>query len=300
MGFDILSVISRAKLFSVFPTTILLWAVSIGVLADPPEVDQLKQNIQFTERLVNESEAAKKIASSSDDGAKSLQAKARQLLETAKQALQKGDHNAVSQALNQAKMTMFQAMRSGSVGAEVKSQKRDQDFKRRLASAEALLASQRKYAKENNLNGDAIDTARHVEEALLKARKQFDQGQYDSANQLVEDAYLSIKLSLTKLRTGQTIVRSLHFATKEEEYKYELDRNNTHNMLVEVVLKEKLAANPRLSYIVDMNMKIARDLRVKAEQQANSGDFEAAIKTLEDSTGQIIRAIRAAGIYIPG
>lgn len=295
-----MSVISRARRFSVLPTAILLWAGSISVLAATPEVEQFTQNIQFTERLVNESEAAKKIASSSDSAAKSLQAKARELLESAKQALQKGDHNAVLQALNQAKMTMFQAMRSGSVGAEVKSQKRDQDFKRRLESAESLLASQRKYAKENNLNGDASDTARHVEEALHKARKQFDQRLYDSANQLVDDAYLSIKLSLTKLRTGQTIVRSLHFATKEEEYKYELDRNNTHNMLVEIVLKEKLAANPRLSYIVDMNMKIARDLRVKAEQQANSGDFEAAIKTLEDSTAQIIRAIRSAGIYIPG
>jgi cellobiose-specific phosphotransferase system component IIA len=55
-----------------------------------------------------------------------------------------------------------------------------------------------------------------------------------------------------------------------------------------------------LARLVDMNMKIADDLRSQALDQAEQGDFDAAVKTLENSTGQIIRAIRAAGIYIPG
>jgi hypothetical protein len=163
-----------------------------------------------------------------------------------------------------------------------------------------LLQAHNRYAKENQLNGDAVKTAQHVEETLAKARQEFDRGQRDTAMQMVDEAYLSIKLSLTRLRTGQTVVSALHFANKEEEYHYELDRNDTHKMLVNVVLKEKLEANPGLAKLVDINMKAAEDLREKALAQAKQGDFDAAVETLENSTKQIIRAIRAAGIYIPG
>jgi hypothetical protein len=40
--------------------------------------------------------------------------------------------------------------------------------------------------------------------------------------------------------------------------------------------------------------------RRQAEQQATRGDFEQAVTTLEQSTKEIVRAIRAAGIYHPG
>lgn len=278
--------------------TILLSITTPVYPLSPPSPEQLGKDIEFTSRLVNESEGAKKIAAGSDEQAKALQQQANEFLQQAKQALQAGDAGAVSRALSQAKLTMFKAMRS--VGGEVKKQKQTDDFQRRMQSAEALLQAHKNYAKEHKLNGDAIKTAQYAEDALQKAREQFDQGDRDAATQLLGDAYLSIKMSLTRLRSGQTIVRALNFANKEEEYRYELDRNDTHKMLVQVVLKEKLSANPALAKLVDMNMKIAEDLRNKAQQQAEQGDFETAVETLEQSTGQIIRAIRAAGIYIPG
>ena len=263
-----------------------------------PSVEQLEKDIKFVDRMVNQSEGAKKIATDSNEQAKELQQKANDLLQQARDALKAGDTAKVSQLLGQAKLTMFQAMRG--VGGEVKSQKQQDDFQRRWDSAESLLQAHNRYAEENKLNGDAVKTAQHVEETLKKAREVFAKGERESARQMVDDAYLSIKLSLTRLRSGQTIVSALNFANKEEEYQYELDRNDTHKMLVQVVLKEKLEANPGLAKLVDMNMKIAEDLREKASQQAKQGDFDAAVQTMEQSTSQIIRAIRAAGIYIPG
>ena len=110
---------------------------------------------------------------------------------------------------------------------------------------------------------------------------------------------MSIKLSLTKLREGKTLVRSLNFETKEDEYQYELGRNNTHNMLVNTVLKEK-RNDPRLGKLMDIPLNQAEKLRSQAETEAASGDYETAIKTMEQSTKQIIKAIRMAGIFIPG
>lgn len=274
----------------------MLQATAWAMAASSPE--QLEKDIQFVHRMVNQSEAAKKIAADSNEQAKVLQQQANDFLQQAQNALKAGDTAKVSQLLGQAKLTMFQAMRS--VGGEVKAQKQQDDFQRRWESADSLLQAHNRYAEENKLNGDAVKTAQFVTETLAKARQEFDRGERDSARQMVDDAYLSIKLSLTRLRSGQTIVSALHFANKQEEYEYELDRNDTHKMLVQVVLKEKLDANPGLAKLVDMNMKIAAGLRDKAHQQAEQGDYDAAVQTMEQSTGQIIRAIRAAGIYIPG
>jgi len=250
------------------------------------------------DRLVNESEAAKKIASGSNEDAKTQQQHANEFLQQAREAVQAGDAAAAMKALGQAKLTMFTAMRD--VGGEVKAQKQSEDFQRRLQSTESLLQAQKNYAKENHLNGDAMKTAQFVQDAIAQARQDFARGDHAHASEVLDNAYLTIKLSLTTLRSGQTIVRTLSFANKEEEYHYELDRNDTHKMLVNVVLKEKLDANPGLAKLVGFNMKAAEDLRNKAMKQAEQGDFESAVETLEQSTAQIVRAIRAAGIYIPG
>jgi hypothetical protein len=44
----------------------------------------------------------------------------------------------------------------------------------------------------------------------------------------------------------------------------------------------------------------AAGLRKDAEAQAQRGDHDGAIKTLEDSTRELIKAVRAGGIYVPG
>jgi len=44
----------------------------------------------------------------------------------------------------------------------------------------------------------------------------------------------------------------------------------------------------------------AEALRKRAEKAAGKKDFDTAVKTLEESTREVTRAIRMAGIYIPG
>ena len=134
---------------------------------------------------------------------------------------------------------------------------------------------------------------------MVESQAQFDRGELELAMSSLNSAYLSIKLSITQMHNGDRLVRSLHFETKEDEYRYELDRNDTHKMLINTVLKEK-HEDPRLGKLMDIPLQKASELRTQAEKQAGDGDFDAAIKLLEESTQQVIRAIRMAGIYIPG
>jgi hypothetical protein len=41
-------------------------------------------------------------------------------------------------------------------------------------------------------------------------------------------------------------------------------------------------------------------LRAQAEAQAGRGEHVTAVRTLEDATRELVRAIRAGGLYIPG
>jgi len=89
-------------------------------------------------------------------------------------------------------------------------------------------------------------------------------------------------------------------ASKEEEYHYEIDRNDTHLMLIKVLVEEKRANNPALDQQVQGFVVKAKDLRTAAETAAAKRDHAQAVKLLEDSTVELVRAIRNAGIYIPG
>ena len=127
----------------------------------------------------------------------------------------------------------------------------------------------------------------------------FQAGDLVRARSVLDQAYVRAKQAIEDLRGGETLVRSLHFKNKAEEYKYELDRNDTHRMLLKVLVERKGqsqgASGMRQKFIDDSSR-----LRAEAERQAAQGDCQTAVRTLEQSTKALVQAIRSAGIYIPG
>jgi hypothetical protein len=71
-------------------------------------------------------------------------------------------------------------------------------------------------------------------------------------------------------------------------------------MLVKVLLDERRATSPQLDGVVQKYVEQAASLRKTAEGSAAKGDYATGIKVLEDSTKELVRAIRGAGVYIPG
>ena len=263
------------------------------------------QNIGFVEKLVHESAAAKQILQSDNAEARALREKAITYLEEARAAEAQGNAEAVNEALNKAKKAIFTGIRL--VGKKTVNDKKQENYNKKRKSLESLLVAHKRIRKENEQGQDANtqatraapETEAYTEAKMQEAQAHYDKGEFVKAGEVLNNAYLSLKLSLTNLRDGKKLVRSLHFETKEDEYIYELRRNDTHNMLINTVLKEK-RKDPRLGPLMDIPLKEAEKQRAKAEQQAGNGDFENAIKTMEESTRQIIRAIRMAGIFIPG
>lgn len=265
--------------------------------ASEPDRAQLERRFESVGTLISKSTAARQIEASNITAATEKRAAAQSQYEEARSAFASGDLAKASTLLSAASKTMFEAARLAAPET-VTAKKVETDYKNKLESVRALLSAQRRISDEKG-NAETRESSKQIDALLEDAERKAASGQYAGARTILEQAYLLAKASVSSMRSGDTLVRSLNFATKEEEYHYEIDRNDTHQMLVKVLVEEKLAGsapNPRINEL----LASAGALRGEAEAAASRGDHEAGIKLLEQSTGELVKAIRAAGIYIPG
>jgi len=256
---------------------------------------QLERRVQSVGTLIESSSAARQIESSGDALARAKHASARAAHREAVAAFNAGDLDAAVRLLNQATRDLMDGARLARP-EQVNGEKNKRDFDERLESVRALLAAQQRITKEKGAGREAEEAARSIEAQVAEAQKLAAAGRNAEARTLLDRAYLTARISIESLRRGDTLVRSLTFASKREEYDYEIDRNETHRMLINVLLADRKEAAGLMQGFIDK----AGQLRGAAETRARGGDHEGAIKLLEDSTRELVRAIRAGGLYIPG
>lgn len=273
------------------------WLVLTLVLVTAPAMadEALQQRLQSVGTLIESSSAAQQIERSGDAAAQARRQSARAIHREARVRAQQGDVAGASALLDAATREMLSGARLARP-EQVRGDKARVDLDARLASARALLAAQRRIVQEKKPGPEAEATATRIDGLLTEADREAGEGRVDAARPLADQAYLLARVSIESLRRGDTLVRSLTFASPQEEYTYEIDRNDTHRMLIQVVLADRRDAQPLMQGFVDR----ATTLRQKAESLAAGGDHAGAIRELESSTRELVRAIRAGGIYIPG
>ena len=210
------------------------------------------------------------------------------------------DNARVNELLNETVKLMYEAIRAAS-SRKMQDQKKLRDYKRKLLSVNALLEALERISIEKHNEDDTDRLKAKINQIVESSDKQVKNGDIDAAREQLDEAYLLVKTGIDNMRSGDVLVRELKFASKEEEYSYELDRNDTHQMLVNLLLEKKLAGKPE-AYKKSIKDRVdkALEIRATAESMGKSGDFEEAIAELEKSTKELVRAIRMGGIYIPG
>lgn len=265
----------------------------------PEEKEQLGRRLASVATLIEKSSAAKQIEASANPEALAKREQARELRQQAEQAYRSENYLNASRLLDQAAKVMFEGVRLASP-EQVTQEKRQRDFDSRMESVKALLAAQKRISLEKNAGAKGKEISNRIEAQMQEATALAAAHKVDQGRAILDQAYVTAKKAIETMRDGDTLVRSLDFATKEEEYRYEIDRNDTHHMLVKVLLDEKRANNPNLDGMVQKYLEQAASLRKTAEGSAGKGDYVTGIKLLEDSTKELVRAIRGAGVYIPG
>lgn len=288
--------------------------VSESMAADPntvnPELEKQLKTLPFPEnikgkpprfayvrKLLEISSGAKQVLHSSNESAHKAYIEARK---TYIEAATESDDKNVNDLLNLTVKSMYKAIRAASP-KKLLDRKKLRDYKHKLVSVNALLEALQRIAVEKKNEDDTGKLKDNINSIVATADSLVKKGQVDKARSHLDEAYLLVKTGIDNMRNGDVLIRELKFANKEEEYSYELDRNDTHQMLVKLLLENKLANKPE-AYKQKINSRVdmALEIRKKSESLGSSGDFEAAILELERSTKELVRAIRLGGIFIPG
>lgn len=135
-----------------------------------------------------------------------------------------------------------------------------------------------------------------IDKLIGDADAQLAAGNARQGRAILDHAYLRAKVQLERLRGGETLVRTLHFDSKADEYRYELDRNDTYRMLLALLVPNGSEREARLKDVLER----AHNLRGEADAKAKGEAFDDALRLIEQSTGEYQKAIRDAGILIPG
>jgi hypothetical protein len=250
------------------------------------------------ERLLNQSSGARQVINSNNSDALMKRQQALDLYRQAQEKVDSGDETAASDLLNQAARLMFEAIKI-STPTSLGENKEIDNYGQRRESVIALQDAFNRISDENNESETRDKVNAQLGVMISRADGLLQQGDSATARVEIDKAYHLLKVSIESIRSGQTLVRSLKFKDKEEEYHYEIDRNETHSMLVGLLIDEKKKSDAMKQKIVDYVAE-ADLLRQQAEVFASKNEHEQAIELLEQSTRQLVRAIRSAGIYIPG
>jgi len=289
----------RIPVFSLRRALAGLLLTLLGCAAGAQDREQLERRVQSIGTLIETSSAARQVETSGVVAARERRDNARLIHREAAAALRAGDVATAAQLLDQAAREMMAGARLAKP-EQVTGEKNKRDFDARMDSARALLAAQQRITQEKAAGREAQDTTRSIERQIGEAQALAAQGRIEEGRTVLDRAYLTARVSIEAMRRGDTLVRSLSFASKREEYDYEIDRNDTHRMLITVLLSDRKDASGAMPASMQAFTDKAATLRGEAEALARRGDHAGAIKLLEDATRELVRAIRSGGIYIPG
>ena len=188
--------------------------VAIGQVE--PE-DQLRDRIGYVEKLLNDSTAAEQVKDSDVEAAKSLRAEAIEKYAVALQANESGDYETAKADLSEAVRLMYTAV-NATQSSGVATDKSDRDFENRRASVDALLAAHQRISEEKNQQKEHDLLQQDVATELRMADEFLKSGESEQARRHLDEAYDLVRSAVKQLREGDTLVRELKFATKEDEY----------------------------------------------------------------------------------
>jgi len=247
-------------------------------------------------KLLTVSSLAKKVQSSNSPSALTAYKKAIEQYNSAVNTKIRGEQN---KFLNQARIAMFTAARAATPQQEMQSD-RAVVYNNKKATLRSLRDALLRINSESSASNEMKETLAHIDELEDKADALAEQNKYSEALEPLEQAFLMVKSSVQNLRQGKTLVRSLNFASKKEEYEYELDRNHTHFMLLKMLIDKKKNLSDYSKRQITTLRARAEQLAKQAEKLAANNDYPLAVETLEESTKQLVRAIRMGGVFIPG
>lgn len=282
-----------------FKIFVLVFFVSVAISANASEKNiELKNRITAVSNLLNKSTVSKQVLHSNVDAAVQYYMFSKSLYDDAVDAYDEGDFKESSRLIQKSRIALIDAIEFANLRGEKKKKRSKHNYELLRKSANSLMDALERVGVEKGHKDEYVYMFKGFNEKLGEADKLYFQGQYKTAITELGKILRTIKREISEMRSGDTLVRTLTFANAKEEYLYEIDRNDTHFMLIDMFLSEKDGSNKSLP-IIKRVLQSSKKLRREAESLASNSNHKKAIKVLEKSTQEIINVIRNTGVFIP-
>lgn len=165
--------------------------------------------------------------------------------------------------------------------------------------ARSVMALEEAYRAIRQEVGDSEpDRGPEIARLAGSATRDRDAGRLDPAMRQMKQAYVLLQAEINRLRGGQTLVRELRFASEREEYEYEVDRHDSHLLLVELLLVQP-RQDPAQAAIIRAAVDDSMRMHWIAHKHAAAGEYRHAVIWLEQASDALAALIRSYGHDIP-
>ena len=262
------------------------------------EKEYLENSLKSLAKLLNNSSVSKQVLHSNNDAAIQYYKFSKSLYNDAVSMYEENKYEKSLTLIKQSKSALFDSIEFSNLKDTAKKTGKYK-YESLRKSATSLMNALENISQDETKIKKSKTIINNATQLVGKADKYYFDEQYKKGIEILNDALNLIKPAIRDIRTGNTLVRSLRFAHIKDEYKYELDRNDTHFMLLKMFLKDKAIDNNQEDKILS-TIKIAKSLRNDALKYAKKDMYKEAVKKLEKSTLKTIQILRNTGINIPG
>lgn len=274
-------------------------AESGAVIRTEEKREVLEHKFTLVFRILYQSPGAARIDASDRAQAKAQLALARERFSGARREI-------VSENLEAADGLLSEALRMfGLAAREVPNPAQEQDarrvrFTRMLDEIQAFQGSQFLSARRQSHGGKTIRNPgmEQARDLIREAQRLADTERFAEALGVLEKARDVIVSEAGALLASQTLVYDLNFASPEDEFEYESARYDSHADLIEIAVA-KYRPEPEAVRDIGELVEKSRRVRSLARELAVHGDYPTGIKTLQDATRLLQRALERAGLALP-
>lgn len=267
---------------------------------DAERRETIEQKFTMAFRMLYQSAGVQRIEASDSEDAKKILAEAHDLFDRARSALAANDLTLADDLLNESLRQVGRALRRVPDRGQVEEQRR-LNFARRLDEIQAFQASQLLSMQRISPQPTGATRPPEIEQIRMlvhKAQEFAEKDRFEEADRVLASASELIIGSIVKLLAPRTLIDDLKFDSPNAEYEYEMARHHSYEDLVPIAVA-KFKPPPETAKQIENLMTKGRNLRAASRKQATSGDFRTAVKTLQEATDMMQRAVELAGVVLP-
>lgn len=253
--------------------------------------NQLKMKLDYAKTVVFESSSARRIEESDNTDA-------RERLSLAQEKYRRARAAQEAQDFAQAEEFVNEALRLVTSASQMLPNTNEQAAKDKSRFNELLtqLETYSTWHQNSSLvNTHPDDDQKQIQDQTAKAKELANSGDYTKANELLSNLLGAVVMKTNSSLKDKTSTYDLNFSSPEEEYSYELARNEEFLRLIPIAIAQKQPSEGMKS-LMEKFIEKSSKLRLEAERQLEQQQTEAAIESMQKSTEELSRAIKLSGV----